>query len=47
MCSSDLIDVSSDNLARLRSEAETMDAEEIMRQIRIFSELSGQIKYAT
>ncbi len=24
-----------------------MDAEEIMRQIRIFSELSGQIKYAT
>lgn len=43
----DVIDVSSDNLARLRAEAETMDAEEIMRQIRIFSELSGQIKYAT
>lgn len=43
----DVIDVSSDNLARLKTEAETMDAEEIMRQIRIFSELSGQIKYAT
>lgn len=43
----DVIDVSSDNLARLKTEAEMMDAEEIMRQIRIFSELSGQIKYAT
>ena len=43
----DVIDVSSDNLVRLKSEAETMDAEEIMRYIRIFSELSGQIKYAT
>ena len=43
----DVIDVSGDNLARLRAEAETMDVEEIMRQIRIFSELSGQIKYAT
>ena len=43
----DVIDVSSDNLARLKTEAETMEAEEIMRQIRIFSELSGQIKYAT
>lgn len=43
----DVIDVSSDNLARLKTEAETMDAEEIMRQIRIFSELSGQMKYAT
>lgn len=43
----DVIDVSSDNLARLKVEAEAMDAEEIMRQIRIFSELSGQIKYAT
>lgn len=43
----DVIDVSSDNLVRLKSEAETMDGEEIMRYIRIFSELSGQIKYAT
>lgn len=43
----DVIDVSSDNLVRLKSEAETMDGQEIMRYIRIFSELSGQIKYAT
>lgn len=43
----DVIDVSSDNLARLKTEADSMDAEEIMRYIRIFSELSGQIKYAT
>ncbi len=43
----DVVDVSSDNLARLKEEADAMDAEEIMRQIRIFSELSGQIKYAT
>ncbi len=43
----DVIDVSSDNLARLRAEADSMEAEEIMRYIRIFSELSGQIKYAT
>lgn len=43
----DVIGVSSDNLIRLREEADMMDAEEIMRQIRIFSELSGQIKYAT
>ncbi len=43
----DVIDVSSDNLVRLKSEADILDAEEIMRYIRIFSELSGQIKYAT
>ena len=43
----DVIDVSSDNLARLREEAESMEAETIMRYIRIFSELSGQVKYAT
>lgn len=43
----DVIDVSSDNLIRLKEEADAMDAGEIMRQTRIFSELSGQIKYAT
>ena len=43
----DVIDVSSDNLARLKEESDATDAEEIMRRIRIFSELSGQIKYAT
>lgn len=43
----DVIDVSSDNLARLRKEAEQMETETIMRYIRIFSELSGQVKYAS
>lgn len=42
----DVIDMSGDNLARLKDEAADMDAEEIMRDIRIFSELSGQIRYA-
>ena len=43
----DVVDVSSDNLVRLKEEADAVEAEEIMRQIRIFSELSGQMKYAT
>ena len=43
----DVIDVSSDNLVRLKEAAQQMEAETIMRYIRIFSELSGQVKYAT
>ena len=43
----DVIDVSTDNLARLKEEAEMTDADAIMRYIRIFSELSGQIRYAS
>lgn len=42
----DVIDVSSDNLIRLREEAGMLESDAIMRYIRIFSELSGQIKYA-
>lgn len=42
----DVIDVSSDNLARLREEADMVEIDAVMRYIRIFSELSGQIKYA-
>ena len=42
----EVIDVSSDNLARLREEADMIEVDAIMRYIRIFSELSGQIKYA-
>lgn len=41
-----VIDVSSDNLARMREEADLLETAAIMRYIRIFSELSGQIKYA-
>lgn len=43
----DVIDVSSDNLARLKEEAQMLEVESIMRYIRVFSELSGQIKYAS
>ncbi len=43
----DMIDMSSDNLTRLKGEAGQIELGDIMRYIRIFSELSGQIKYAT
>lgn len=42
----DIIDVSSDNLVRLKEEAELAENDTIMRYIRILSELSGQIRYA-
>lgn len=43
----DIIDVSSDNLMRLKEEAKAAEAETVMRYIRIFSELANQIKYAS
>lgn len=42
----DVIDVSGDNLLRLKEESGMLETETLMRYIRIFSELSGQIKYA-
>ena len=42
----DIIDVSSDNLARLKEEAQIAENDTIMRYIRVLSELSGQIRYA-
>lgn len=42
----DVIDVSSENLERLKEEAAMADMDSILRYIRIFSELSGQIRYA-
>ena len=42
----DIIDVSSDNLARLKEEAQITENDTIMRYIRVLSELSGQIRYA-
>jgi DNA polymerase-3 subunit gamma/tau len=42
----DIIDVSTENLARLKEEAMMAENETIMRYIRILSELSGQIRYA-
>lgn len=42
----DVIDVSSDNLVRLKEEAEMAQPDAIMRYIRELSELSGRIRYA-
>ncbi len=43
----DVLDISSDNLAVLKEEAVLVEPEVLMRYIRIFSELSNQIRYAT
>lgn len=43
----DVIDVSSENLKRLKEEADETDMETIIRYIRVFSELSSKMKYAT
>lgn len=42
----DVLDISSDNLQLLKEEAQMMESEQLMRYIRIFSELSNQIRYA-
>lgn len=42
----DVIDMSTDNLKRLKEESEMLDMDRIVRYIRIFSDLSGQIRYA-
>lgn len=42
----DIMEVSSDNLVKLREEASMLDAESLLRYIRILSELSGQLRYA-
>lgn len=43
----DIIDLSTDNMARLKEEATMASVEVIMRYIRILSELSGELKYST
>ena len=43
----EVIDMSSENLLRLKEEAKLCDRETITRYIRIFSELAGQIKFAS
>ena len=43
----DVLDVSSENLAQLKEEAQMIQVDMLLRYIRIFSELSGQLKYAT
>ena len=41
------IDVSSENMKLLKEESTMLDVETLMRYIRIFSDLSNQIRYAT
>ena len=41
------IDVSSENLKLLKEESEMTDVETLMRYIRIFSDLSNQVRFAT
>ncbi|SFB96081.1 DNA polymerase III subunit gamma/tau [Butyrivibrio sp. YAB3001] len=43
----DVIDISSDNLVSLKEQAAEADIDTILRFIRIFSELSSQIRYAS
>lgn len=43
----DVLDVSTENLERLKEEAEMIDSDTLIRYIRVFSDLTGQLKYAT
>ncbi len=43
----DVIDISTENLLRLKEEAQMAENDVIMRYIRVLSELSGQIRYAS
>ncbi|MBB5266088.1 DNA polymerase-3 subunit gamma/tau [Catenibacillus scindens] len=43
----DILDISSENLAALQEEAQKIDNGRVMRYIRVFSELSGQIRYSS
>ena len=42
----DVLDISSENLVLLKEEAKMAEPEQLMRYIRVFSELSNQIRYA-
>ena len=43
----DVLDVSTENMAQLKEEAQMVETDMLFRYIRIFSELSGQLKYST
>lgn len=43
----DVLDVSTENLSQLKEEATMVEYDALLRDIRIFSELSNQLKYAT
>ena len=43
----DVLDVSTENMVQLKEEAQMIETDMLFRYIRIFSELSGQLKYST
>lgn len=43
----DVLDVSTERLAQMKKEADLTDTDTLMRYIRVLSELSGQLRYAT
>ena len=43
----DVLDVSTENLAQLKEEAQMIENDTLIRYIRVFSEVSNQLKYAT
>lgn len=43
----DAVDVSSEQLAELKEESKMVETDTLMRYIRVFSELSNQLRYAT
>ncbi|MCD8325489.1 MAG: DNA polymerase III subunit gamma/tau [Lachnospiraceae bacterium] len=42
----DIMEVSGDNLVRLREEARALDVDRLLRYIRVLSELPGQLRYS-
>lgn len=43
----DVLDVSTENLTQLKEESQLIENDELIRYIRVFSELTNQLKYAT
>lgn len=44
---SEVLDITSENLEKIKLQSEKVEVEEILRYIRIFSELSNQLKFAS
>lgn len=42
----DVLDISTENLARLKEEAKVVDMDTLLHYIRVFSDLAGQLRYA-
>lgn len=42
----DVLDISAENIERLKEEAQMVKTDELLRYIRVFSELTNQLKYA-